>query len=117
MIQEYIDRFIRHKQKIIDTAWVILTEISIKEFVQLVVMNITDKYDVNQVHIIDDGDYQGTLLFVIPIKGYQPGQYLITKLGYGSCEVCDAWESARSSKDPAGIGMIALHLVQNMREV
>lgn len=40
---------------------------------------------------IDDGDYQGTLLFLIPFNSYQPSEYeyLMTYIGYGSCTVCD----------------------------
>lgn len=43
------------------------------------------------VTVIDNGDYQGTLLFVIPFKTYQPSEseYLMTYVGYGSCSGCD----------------------------
>lgn len=44
---------------------------------------------------IDNGCYQGTLLFVIPMVTYQPSsyEYLITYIEYGSCSYCDALES------------------------
>ena len=40
---------------------------------------------------IDDGDYQGTLLYLIPEDTYQPAEYeyLMTYIGYGSCSGCD----------------------------
>lgn len=40
---------------------------------------------------IDNGDYQGTLLFLIPFNTYQPSEseYLMTYVGYGSCSGCD----------------------------
>ena len=40
---------------------------------------------------IDNGDYQGTLLWMIPLKTYQPneGDYLLTFVNYGSCSGCD----------------------------
>lgn len=40
---------------------------------------------------IDNGDYQGTLVFLIPFDTYQPSEsdYLMTYVGYGSCSVCD----------------------------
>lgn len=49
---------------------------------------------------IDDGDYQGTLIFMIPFKTYQPdeGEYLMTYVGYGSCSGCDALQSIMSSR-------------------
>ena len=45
---------------------------------------------------IDDGDYQGTLLFIVPKHTYQPSsyEYLITYIEYGSCCCCDALEGA-----------------------
>lgn len=49
--------------------------------------------DVNTAAIteIDNGDYQGTLLYLIPFKAYQPDEtmYLMTYVGYGSCCGCD----------------------------
>lgn len=41
------------------------------------------------VHSIDDGDYQGTLLFLIPADLYQPSVYWYAFVGYGSCSGCD----------------------------
>ena len=40
---------------------------------------------------IDDGDFQGTILYLIHRETYQPNEceYLITYIGYGSCCVCD----------------------------
>ncbi len=40
---------------------------------------------------IDDGEYQGTLLYLIPFNKYQPSEYdyLMTYVNYGSCCGCD----------------------------
>ena len=48
-------------------------------------------YDTKKLHEIDDGDYQGTLLYLIPIDEYQPShyQYVATFVEYGSCSGCD----------------------------
>lgn len=50
------------------------------------------KWDYKHITEIDNGDYQGTLLFLIPLDTYQPceHEYLITYVGYGSCSGCDA---------------------------
>ena len=50
------------------------------------------KWDKEHITRVDDGDYQGTLLFLIPKKTYQPSEYeyLMTYAGYGSCSGCDA---------------------------
>ena len=49
------------------------------------------KYDPEKITEIDNGDYQGTLLFLIPSNNYQPSEseYLMTYVGYGSCCGCD----------------------------
>lgn len=47
--------------------------------------------DLKNITQIDNGDYQGTLLFLIPFNTYQPSEYeyLMTYVGYGSCSGCD----------------------------
>jgi hypothetical protein len=67
--------------------------------VKLVVENIlndetsdySDTWDSKKITIVDNGDYQGTLLFLIPTKTYQPSEYeyLMTYVDYGSCSGCD----------------------------
>lgn len=49
------------------------------------------KLDINNITEIDNGEYQGTLLYIIPFDTYQPNEseYLMTYVGYGSCSVCD----------------------------
>lgn len=58
-----------------------------------VVFNTDSKYTWDLEHIveIDNGDYQGTLLYVIPRITFQPAEYdyLMTYIGYGSCGGCD----------------------------
>ena len=48
-------------------------------------------WDAGEITTIDNGDYQGTLLFLIPRSTYQPSEYeyLMTYIGYGSCSCCD----------------------------
>lgn len=50
------------------------------------------RWDMDSITEIDNGDYQGTLLYLIPMLTYQPSEYeyLMTNVGYGSCTVCDA---------------------------
>lgn len=49
------------------------------------------QWNSDKITEIDNGDYQGTLLFLIPLKTYQPSEYeyLMTYIGYGSCCGCD----------------------------
>lgn len=45
----------------------------------------------DRITIIDDGDYQGTEIFMIPKDTYQPSvnEYVWTYQYYGSCSGCD----------------------------
>ena len=57
-----------------------------------IVLNCDElKLDIENIHEIDDGNYQGTLLYLIPFKTYQPleDEYLMTNVSYGSCSGCD----------------------------
>lgn len=55
------------------------------------VENDLTPYNVENLHEIDDGDYQGTLLYIIPKQTYQPSyyEYVATYVYYGSCSGCD----------------------------
>lgn len=48
-------------------------------------------WDIENITVIDNGDYQGTELYLIPRKTYQPSEYeyIMTYVGYGSCSGCD----------------------------
>lgn len=50
---------------------------------------------------INNGDYQGTLLYLIPFKTYQPSEneYLMTYVGYGSCSGCDTLQAIQGYSD------------------
>ena len=61
--------------------------------------NHYDKYespDPERIHEIDDGDYQGTLVYIIGDDSYQPNQYWYVRIAYGSCSGCDTLESIRN---------------------
>lgn len=49
------------------------------------------RYNIQCITTIDNGDYQGTQLFVIPMDTYQPCEYeyIMTYANYGSCSGCD----------------------------
>ena len=57
--------------------------------------NDFQNWDYNNITCIDNGDYQGTLLYLIPENTYQPAeyQYLMTYVNYGSCSGCDTLQS------------------------
>lgn len=49
------------------------------------------RYNTQCITTIDNGDYQGTQLFVMPMNTYQPCEYeyIMTYANYGSCSGCD----------------------------
>ena len=53
------------------------------------------KLNLNRMTRIDDGEYQGVLLFVVPFNTYQPceWEYLMTAVSYGSCSGCDTLQN------------------------
>jgi hypothetical protein len=80
--------------------------------------------DATRIHQIDDGDYQGTLVFVIAAKGYQPSAYWYVKVGYGSCSGCDTLEGIRDYEDGPptkeqldAYMTLALHIVQGFKSM
>jgi hypothetical protein len=57
--------------------------------------------DTDEITEIDNGDYQGTLIYLIPFNTYQPSeyQYLMTYVGYGSCSGCDTLQGIQRWDD------------------
>lgn len=77
----------------------------IVEKVVEIILNTNEKELWNSAGIteIDDGGYQGTLLFLIPRKTSQPTEYeyLMTYVDYGSCSGCDTLQAIQGcGKDP-----------------
>lgn len=98
MIQTFVDRFMSPDgQAKLRATFATKHPSEYKEVVQAVVEAVTgdeyDDIDPERIHQIDDGDYQGTLLFVIAAKSYQPSDYWYVKVGYGSCSGCDTLQS------------------------
>jgi len=91
------------------------------------VLGAGEDYDVpdpDRIHVITDGDYQGTLLFIIGAKGYQPHDYWAVKVYYGSCSGCDTLQGIRDYEDdppnPEQVKdymTLALHIVQELKKL
>ena len=75
-----------------------------KDLVKLTVMfilNDENEWGEHKIKEIDDGDYQGTLLYLIPKDTYQPNssEYLMTFVEYGSCSACDTLQTIQCYLD------------------
>lgn len=100
----------------------------VKDVVRLVTNN-EDEYgelnlDPERIHAIDDGDYQGTRLFIIGAKGYQPSTYWAVSVWYGSCSGCDTFEGIRHYGDGPPTKQhindymrLALYILQSITEI
>lgn len=132
MIQTFVDRFMAdNAQAKLKAQFGAKHPEEYKEIVKAVVglVTSTDEYgddnpDPERIHEINDGDYQGTLLYVIAAKGYQPSDYWFVKVSYGSCSGCDTLQAIHSySDDPPTEDQIkqymtlALHVVQGLKKM
>lgn len=138
MIQKYVDAWIENKDKYeewlrgLDYNWYVVDyEIMVKQLINLVINPcINDGYEgalqADSVTVIDNGDYQGTQIFIIPYDVYQPNEeeYVYTHVGYGSCSGCDTLLNALSLSDydeklsDGTVDMLmvlALHLIENFK--
>lgn len=129
MISQFVSRWNENKDKLEE----IFSEKHPANYEELVTEVIkivtTDKYgdhapDPENIVEVDHGDYQGTLLYVIPEKGYQPSDYYFVKVSYGSCSGCDTLQSISdySSEKPTKKQVkdymtLALHIVQGLKEM
>lgn len=129
MITSFVDRFESGKEAL-RAKFASEAPASYEAIVTEVISVITDdEYEANspdpkRVHQIDDGDYQGTLLFVIAAKGYQPSDYWYVKVGYGSCSGCDTLRAISGYSDEAPTKSqvddymtLALHVVQRIKKM
>lgn len=128
MIQEFVDRFMENKEKLRE-RFSLSHPGRYEDIVKSVVEIITDDgygaIDPTRIHCIDDGDYQGTLLFVIAAKGYQPNRYWYVKVGYGPCSGCDTLQAIRdlsmgeevTEQQVNDYLTLALHIVQEIKEM
>ena len=59
------------------------------------------RWDVKNITSIDNGNYQGTIMYLIPKDTYQPNEseYLLTYVDYGSCSGCDTLQAIQSHWD------------------
>lgn len=128
MITEFTDRFVAARASV-EASIRTCPPPDYKSIVKLVIETIArnDEYsgpDPERIHEIDDGEYQGTLVYVIGEKGYQPDRYWYARVSYGSCSGCDTLEAIRGYTDEPPTDeqvreywTLALHVAQGLREM
>lgn len=107
MIKYCLKKWDKNKDKLeqfyrTTTGWNDCNYLDIVKAVVTYVLNdnttFDDNWDANGITEIDNGDYQGTLLYLIPQNTYQPSEcdYLITYVDYGSCSGCDTLQAIQN---------------------
>lgn len=128
MIKEFVDRFMEKKLEL-QAVFAAKHPEDYKDVVKAVVsvLNNSEDYvsiDPNRIHEIDDGHYQGMLVYVIGATGYQPSEYWYVKVDYGSCSGCDTLLEIRrysdekpTEKQVQDYMALALHVVQGIKRM
>jgi hypothetical protein len=74
---------------------------------------------------IDDGDYQGNMIFILCSDIYQPSidDYIFTNVSYGSCSGCDTFQGIKYDYDETEkeekikqYMLLALHMIQETKQ-
>lgn len=130
MIPTFVNKFEENKQSISDYFQsqidLNLEDFSYKNIVEAVIDTFTDcdyEFDLDKERLreIDDGDYQGNILYLVPTKAYQPGagQYFYVFVGYGSCSGCDTLQRIKYDEEKdqqlKDLMTLALHIVQGFK--
>ena len=79
-------------------------------------------FDTEKISVIDNGDYQGAMLFIIPKNEYQTNNYWMTWTGYGSCSYCDvmqgiAYDDETSEQKIDDLMTLGLHMIQRIKKI
>lgn len=97
----------------------------VKKIIELIInKDSSDKYLYGDLLVIDDGNYQGTQIFIAHINCYEPSieDYIYTNNYYGTCSGCDTllgiscYEDGLPNEQQIKEYMnLSLHLIQKFR--
>jgi hypothetical protein len=129
MIQEFINTYMERKGEL-EKIYSEKRPEDYLEIVRNVVSILKDVGDYgrmspDRIREIDDGDYQGTLVYVIAEEGYQPSDYWYVRVCYGSCSGCDTLQeiNAQSCGDQPTEQQVkdymtlSLHIVEGLKKM
>lgn len=140
MIKEFVEAWDKNKDKLekyftdtIQTEYDSYSQI-VRKLFEIVInpymeettnWRLDDGFILDKMKVIDDGDYQGTQIFIIPLNTYQPSveEYVYTNTYYGSCSGCDTLYSISSydtdekpnENQVRAYMELALHLLQKCK--
>jgi hypothetical protein len=108
MIKEFVEKWDKNKDKLEDFIKTHKQDdyYSYEDLVKLlfnIIINANeerefDVFDTDNIITIDDGNYQGTQIFILHKNSYQPivKEYVYTSVYYGSCSGCDTLQFIQS---------------------
>ncbi len=132
MIKEFIEKWEKNKEELENyfrnTKQEEYNEYEkiIKKIIEIILNGNSKRVWSEEVSVIDDGDYQGTQIFIIHKETYQPNvnEYIYTSNYYGSCSGCDTllrisgYEYGLPNEEQVKEYMLlALHLIQKIRRM
>jgi hypothetical protein len=113
MIQEFVEAWDKNKGKLEERIkkcenhhQLVYTDLVKMLFETVINPEYDDGWDeaifnVDDMTVLDHGDYQGTLIFILHHNWYQPSvcDYVYTSVYYGSCSGCDTLQWIQSMGD------------------
>ena len=129
MINEFIKKWDKHKSYL-EEYFKNTNQSEYNNYTSIVkilfekVIDRNKKFDIDNILVIDDGEYQGTQIFIIHKDTYQPSisDYVYTNTYYGSCSGCDTlqaisgYDEGLPSKEQVKDYMqLALNILQRLK--
>jgi mRNA-degrading endonuclease HigB of HigAB toxin-antitoxin module len=135
MIKEFVESWDKHKDELKEyfknntqgnySYYEDIVKLLFEKVINADLEDDYDKFDVEKIKIIDDGDYQGTRIFILHKNSYQPGilEYVYTHAYYGSCSGCDTllaildynYDEKPNEQQVEDLMQLALHLLQRCK--
>ena len=126
MIKEFVEKWEARKHEL-EEYFRTHNQNDYREYVHIVKKLfdiVIDGFNSERITVVDDGDWQGTQIFLIPRDTYQPSSedYVFTHNYYGSCSGCDTLLAINeyggglpSEKQIGEYMTLALHLLQQLK--
>lgn len=104
--RERLEEALRNDTQLNKCDYTYLLSLVVTHILNPGLLGFGDRWSAKNINVIDNGDYQGTLMFLIPKDCYQPSEsdYLLTFVSYGSCSGCDTlmgiqgWDDAKPTE-------------------
>lgn len=125
-----LEKYFRNNEQFRYDDYDKILELLIKKVINPYLVEKVESYpmskglSVKNITKIDDCEYQGTQIYIIPFNTYNPDieDYIYTHNYYGSCSGCDTLlnisnydEGLPTDEQVKGYMSIALHLLQKMK--